>query len=243
MIFEGTERHYWVYVPAQYDGKTPACVMVFQDGKGYADEKGAVPRADRVRQPDRQGGDAGDDRDFHQPWHEARCHTWQPDSNRSFRIRHAERSVCAVPAEEMLPEVGKEYKLTDDPEGRAICGISSGGICAFTVAWERPDVFTKVVSHVGSFTNIRGGHIYPTLIRNTGQAQADPSLPAGRSNDLDNVYGNWPLANQAMGAALKFAGYDYKLELATATIPIDMAGRFFLIPCDGFGGTTKRDRS
>src|SRR5438552_17673490 len=39
-IFPGTVRDYWIYVPAQYDAKTPACVMVFQDGGSYANEKG-----------------------------------------------------------------------------------------------------------------------------------------------------------------------------------------------------------
>jgi enterochelin esterase family protein len=117
--------------------------------------------------------------------------------------------------DEMLPEVAKNYKLTDDPKGRAICGASSGGICAFTVAWERPDVFTKVVSHVGSFTNIRGGHNYPPMIRKTqGHPKPIRVFLEDGSNDLDNVYGNWYLACQEMGAALKFAGYDYKMELA-----------------------------
>jgi enterochelin esterase family protein len=32
------------------------------------------------------------------------------------------------------------------------------------------------------------------------------------SNDLDNQFGNWPLANQQMAAALKYAGYDYRFE-------------------------------
>jgi len=79
------------------------------------------------------------------------------------------------------------------------------------VAWERPDRFRKVVSHIGSFTNIRGGYVYPSLIRKTERKPIRVSLQDG-SNDLDNPYGNWPLANQQMAAALKFAGYDYKFE-------------------------------
>ena len=113
--------------------------------------------------------------------------------------------------DEMLPEVGRKYNLTKDPEGRAICGVSSGGICAFTVAWERPDQFRKVMSHIGSFTNIRGGHVYPALIRKTERKPLRVFLQDG-SNDLDNGAGNWPLANQQMAAALKFAGYDYRFE-------------------------------
>ena len=86
--------------------------------------------------------------------------------------------------------------------------MSSGGICAFTVAWERPDLFRKVLSHIGSFTNIRGGHAYPSLVRKTERKPIRVFLQDG-SNDLDNELGNWPLANQEMAAALKFAGYDY----------------------------------
>ena len=82
-----------------------------------------------------------------------------------------------------------------DPKMRAICGISSGGICAWTVAWEKPDTFRKVLSHVGSFTNIRGGHVYPALIRKTECKGIRMFLQDG-SGDLDNVHGSWPLANQ-----------------------------------------------
>ena len=95
------------------------------------------------------------------------------------------------------PRGGRKYNLTKDPEGRAVCGVSSGGICAFTVAWERPDQFRKVMSHIGSFTDIRGGHVYPTLIRKTPPKPLRVFLQDG-SNDLDNRFGNWPLANQQM---------------------------------------------
>ena len=86
-----------------------------------------------------------------------------------------------------------------------------GGIAAFTVAWERPDQFRKVISHIGSFTNIRGGHVYPSLIRQAAVRPIRVFLQDG-SNDLDNQFGNWPLANQEMAAALKFRGYDYRFE-------------------------------
>ena len=95
--------------------------------------------------------------------------------------------------------------------GRAICGISSGGICAFTVAWEMPELFSKVLSHVGSFTNIRGGHNYESLIRKLPRKPIRVYLQGG-SQDLDNEYGNWPLANQQMAAALKFKGYDHTFD-------------------------------
>ena len=111
---------------------------------------------------------------------------------------------------EILPEVEKTYKLSKDPEMRGICGISSGGICAFTVAWERPDQFRKVLSHVGSFTNIRGGHVYPALIRKRKDVLPIRVFLQDGSNDLDNEHGNWPLSNQQMAKALEFRKYDYK---------------------------------
>jgi enterochelin esterase-like enzyme len=112
--------------------------------------------------------------------------------------------------EELLPEVEARYTITADPAGRAICGMSSGGICAFTAAWERPDVFGKVVSHCGSFTDMRGGHNYPPLIRKTERKPLQVFLQAGEK-DLDVIFGNWPLANLEMAAALDYRDYDYKL--------------------------------
>jgi enterochelin esterase family protein len=114
--------------------------------------------------------------------------------------------------DELLPEVAKRYPFTTDPEGHAIAGASSGGICAFTAAWERPDYFRKVVSHIGSYVNILGGDAYPSLVRQSGRRPIRVFLQDG-TNDLDNRWGNWPLANQQMAAALKFRGYDYRFEM------------------------------
>jgi enterochelin esterase-like enzyme len=211
-IFPGTVRSYWVYVPAQYDPARPACVMVFQDGGWYVDEKrdfrapivfdnlihkGEMPVTvgifiDPGEVPPGKEGE-------------------KPRRNRSFEYDTLSDQYARFLLEEILPEVGKSCRLTGDPEGRAIAGISSGGICAFTVAWERPDAFRKVLSHVGNFTNIRGGHVYPALIRKTPPRPLRVFLQAGEK-DLDNEHGSWPLANQQMAAALKFAKYDHRFE-------------------------------
>lgn len=212
-IFAGTVRDYYVYVPAQYDEQTPAAVMVFQDGHTYVDEEGQfrvpvvfdnlIAAGDMpvtigiFINPGHKESD-GDRPDS--PWR---------NSNRSFEYDTLSDQYARFLLEEILPKVGKEYNLTDAPEGRAICGISSGGICAWTVAWERPDAFRKVLSHVGSFVNIRGGHVYPALIRKTDPKPIRVFLQDG-SGDLDNRHGNWPLANQQMAAALKFADYDHE---------------------------------
>jgi enterochelin esterase family protein len=198
-------------VPPQYDEKKPACVMVFQDGDGYRDPKRDF-RAPTVFDnlihkkempvtigifinPGNFPGEAGK----------------KGKSNRSFEYDTLSDQYARFLEKEILPEVGKKYNLRKDADGRAICGISSGGICAFTVAWQRPDLFSKVLSHVGSFTNIRGGDVYPGIIRKTTKKPIRVFLQDG-AGDLDNEHGNWPLANQSMAAALKFKGYDYRFE-------------------------------
>lgn len=211
-IFPGTERDYWVYVPKQYDGSQPACVMVFQDGGNYADltQDFRVPTVfDNLIHKKQMPVTIGI---FINPGVvPAATPDGKPRANRSFEYDSLGPQYSEFLIKEILPEVGKKYKLTAKAEERAIGGISSGGICAFTVAWERPDAFSKVLSHVGSFTDIRGGHVYPTLVRKTERKPIRVFLQDG-SGDLDNLHGSWPLANQEMAAALKFAGYDYQFE-------------------------------
>jgi enterochelin esterase family protein len=208
-VFPGTVRDYWVYVPAQYNSEKPAAVMVFQDGGGYVSEKGSqrVPVVfDNLIHSGEMPVTIGI---FINPGVIPPAEKGQkPRRNRSFEYDTLSDQYATFLIEEILPAVGKDYNLTDDPEMRAICGISSGGICAFTAAWERPDVFRKVLSHVGSFTNIRGGHVYPALIRKTERKPLRVFLQDGE-NDLDNLHGSWPISNQQMAAALKFSSYDY----------------------------------
>jgi enterochelin esterase family protein len=128
--------------------------------------------------------------------------------------------------EELLPPLEQQYHLVADPAGRAICGISSGGICAFTVAWERPDAFNKVVSHCGSFTAIRGGNRYPALIRKSAARPLRVFLQTG-TRDLDVVFGNWVIANQDMAAALAYKGYDYQFVLGEGGHSLAHGGAIF----------------
>ena len=210
-IFPDTERDWWIYVPAQYDGKTPAALMVFQDGGGFIGDMGSY-RAPlvfdnlihRKEMPVTIGV-------FIQPGNVPAAGGKGMRSNRSFEYDTLSDQYVKFLEKEILPEVEKSYKIRKDPAGRAICGNSSGGICAFTAAWERPDLFGKVLSHIGSFTNIRGGDFYPGMIRKTERKPIKVLLQDG-SNDLDNLHGHWPLANQQMAASLKFMKYDYRFE-------------------------------
>jgi enterochelin esterase-like enzyme len=137
-------------------------VMVFQDGHAYIKEAGdfRVPIVfDNLIHKGEMPVTIGI---FIDPGHKADVLPpkpgWQPrPANRSFEYDTLSGDYAEFLTSEILPAVGAEYNLTDDVDGHAICGISSGGICAFTVAWQRPDRFRKVLSHVGSFTNIRGG--------------------------------------------------------------------------------------
>jgi enterochelin esterase-like enzyme len=226
-VFPGTERDWWIYVPAQYDASKPACIMFFCDGGGMQSEKGQyrVPVVfDNLIHKKEMPVTLGV---FLNPGVIPGAEkSSKPRSNRSFEYDSVTNLYARFLLEEIVPEVKKRYRITENPEGWAVCGNSSGGICAFTTAWERPDQFRKVVSHIGSFTNIRGGYVYPALIRRTkegdfrSRAPEEKALAEARrqirvflqdgSNDLDNLHGNWPLANQDMAAALKFAGWDYQ---------------------------------
>jgi len=207
-VFPGTIRDGWVYIPAQYDPGQPPALMVFQDGVGYMGTNGGwrVPVVfDNLIAAKEMPVTIAI---FLNPGMRGE------QSNRSFEYDSLGDAYAKFLINEAIPFVTNRYSLTisGDPERRAVCGSSSGGICAFTAAWERPDQFRKVLSTIGSFTNIRGGHNYPALIRKTERKPLRVFLQDG-SNDLNNLHGDWPLANQGMASALRFMGYDHKFVL------------------------------
>jgi len=199
-------------VPAQYKADKAACVMVFQDGGSYVSEEGSFRVPVVFDNMIHQGKMPVTIAILINPGaFPAVAAGKDPISNRSFEYDTLSDQYARFLLEEILPAVGEKYRLATAPECRAICGISSGGICSWIVAWERPDAFGKVLSHVGSFANIRGGHVCPFLIRKTPRKPIRIFLQAG-SNDLDRDWGHWALANLQMAAALNFAGYDYRLD-------------------------------
>lgn len=213
-VFPGTVRRYAVYVPAQYSPDEPAALMVFQDGHAYLSEQGDMRVATVLDNLIHSGDMPVTIGVFVDPGHlkdELPAERgWQPrPENRSLEYDTVSGDYAEFLLTEILPAVAKDHPFTGDPEGRAICGMSSGGICAFTVAWHRPESFRKVLSHIGSFTNIRGGDAYPGRIRKEAKHPLRVFLQDG-NNDLDNEHGNWPLGNQQMAAALKFRDYDYQ---------------------------------
>lgn len=207
-IFPGTVRDYWVYVPAQYDPGTPACLFVCQDGIRFEAPAafdaliaaGEMPATIGVFvmhgkvPPPVEGA--------------------LPRFNRSYEYDGLGDNYARFLIEELLPEVesrttadGRPIRLSKDPNDRAIAGASSGAICAFTAAWERPDSFRRVFSSIGTYVGLRGGNDYPTLIRKAEPKPLRVFLEDG-SNDLNIYGGDWWMANQTMERALTFAGYE-----------------------------------
>jgi gluconolactonase len=207
-IFPGTVRDYWVYVPKQYDPAKPACVYVSQDGiqcnaPAVFDElisRGEMPVTigvfvmhGRVKAP----SDAALDR-----------------FNRSYEYDGLGDNYVRFLLDELLPEVekkstsdGRAVHLSQDGNDRAIGGLSSGAICAFTAAWEKPTAFRRVFSAVGTYVGFRGGNDYPTLVRKFEPKPIRIFLQDG-SADLNIYAGDWWMANQEMQRALAFAGYE-----------------------------------
>lgn len=208
-LFPGTVRDYSVYLPKQYDGTSPACVMVFQDGKGRANEWKVPTVFDNLIHRKEMPVTIGI---FVSPGVLPAPHTnAQPRFNRSLEYDGLGDRYPRFLIEEFLPWVTQQHhlNLTTNAAGRAIAGASSGAIAAFTAAWERPDYFTRVFSTIGTFVGLRGGNEYPILVRKTEAKPIRVFLQDG-SNDQNIYGGNWWIANQDMLSALEFSGYEVK---------------------------------
>jgi S-formylglutathione hydrolase FrmB len=221
-IIAGTVRRYWIFVPAQYTAAKPACLLVFQDGQRATNPApNAALRVPQVMEnlihkkempvtiglfvtPGNSSDHYPDTLGQTNPNHRAPEYDALSDTYARMLI------------EELIPEISKTYKITDNPEGRVIGGTSSGAIAAWTVAWERPDQFRKVISLIGSYTSISyrpargnqpmipGGDLYPGLIRKNPIKPIRIFLQDG-SNDLSNEHGSWFLANQQMLSSFEYA--------------------------------------
>lgn len=219
-IYPGTVRRYWIFVPAQYRDDQPASLLVFQDGQRATNPEGSLRIPTVLENLIHQGDLPVTIGLFITPGHRAERY---PDDLAMGNPDHRAQEYDALDdryarmlIDELLPLVRRRYRISDDPAQHAIGGTSSGAICAFTVAWHRPEVFGKVISMIGSYVSIGyqpatderplrpGGDLYPTLIRKSPIRPLRIFLQDG-SNDLDNEHGHWFLANQQMLAALKWA--------------------------------------
>ena len=233
--FPGYGRKWALYVPKQYDPSKEACLMIFQDGLGYASRTGQwrvpvvfdnliaqkkmpvtialfinpglIPDPKNPKGKDKKGKPLG-------------------KSNRSFEYDNVTDLYPKFLVEEMIPLAeSKGVKISKDPARRGIAGSSSGGICAFNAAWQRPEAFSKVFTTIGSFTNIRGviskgaekgGNLFPQMILESPKKNIRVFSQDG-THDLTNEFGVWPEANQKMADAWKAKGYDYKFIMGEGT--------------------------
>ncbi len=214
-IFPGTVRDWWVYVPAQYKPEKPAAVMIFQDGSGFVKEDGQIRipvvfdnLIARGEMPVTVGI-------FINPGVLPAISPGQQNRfNRSFEYDAVSDRYARFLIDEILPEVRKQHNLSNDPNDYALSGSSSGGIAAFAAAWYRPDAFRRVLSFVGSYTDLRAGDTFPDLIRKTEPKPLRVFLQDGE-HDQDIYAGSWYVANQSMFSALQYAGYDSKFVVGT----------------------------
>ncbi len=219
--YPGTQHTYWVYVPAQYDPSVQASLMIFNDGQAFKNMEGDV-RAPNVIDnliyrreiPVMLAVFINPGRTPEQP--EPTPQEWgDRTTNRPTEYNTLDDKYARVIVDELMPVLNKEYNISKDPERRGIGGASSGAIAAFTVAWQRPNEFRKVLSIVGSFTNLRGGHAYADLVRTTEKKPIRIYLQDGR-NDNRGVGRNgqydetrdWFLQNVRLMKALTEKGYD-----------------------------------
>ncbi len=207
-IFPGTVRDVTVFIPAQYDAAKPACVYVKTDGFNPREKTLMETMIATQEMPVTVGV-------FVRPGDlPAPMKGTLGRRNRDFEYDGVSDNKVRFLIEELLPFVAKEYQLNLSTDGndRCISGGSSGGIAAFTAAWNRPEAFSRVYAASGSWVAFRGGHEFPTMVRKF-EAKPIRSFLTTATRDMENVAGDWFLLDQEMDKALKFSGYDYQYRV------------------------------
>jgi len=241
-IYDGMKSEYRVYVPAQYDPKVAAALMVFQDGIWYTDREGNNPALNVIDNLIAQKripvmicvfikpGVIGDSPEtatynfvkaYSEKWHRT-----LDDSMRSTLYDTVSDQYVRFLRDEILTDVGAKYNLRKDAYSHAITGLSSGGICAFNAAWQMPEEFSRVISWIGTFTALQwkedpknpdGGQDYPDKILREPKRNLRIFLQDGAEDMENDRYGSWPLANVRMANALKLKGYDFHFSFGKGT--------------------------
>jgi len=202
-IYPGTDNRFQVYIPAQYDPSTPACLLVKLDGWNEYESRVLDYLIAHHDVPVIIGlgitpGKIGAVR-----------------FNRSYEFDSVNDHFPDYVLNELLPVVqklktkdGRAIRISPNGNDHAATGGSTGGIGAFTLAWQRPDQFARVYSVIGTFVSMRGGHDYPALIRKTDPKPIRIFLEDGSQDAWNPLFGSWYDANLNMESALRFAGYD-----------------------------------
>ena len=240
-MYDGMKSEYWIYVPAQYDAKTAAALMVFQDGGGYTDRDGnrlVLNVIDNLMAQKKipvmicvfiNPGDISESPGT--PTYQfvkAYSEKWQRDLKDAMRSTLydtvSDRYVRYL-RDEIIADIATQYNIRKDAYSRAITGLSSGGICSFNAAWQMPDQFSRVISWIGSFASIQwkedpgnpdGGQDYPEKVLREPKRNIRVWLQDG-SGDLEIRYGSWALDNIRMANALKMTKYDFHFSFGKGT--------------------------
>jgi len=226
-VFPGVAHDYWVYVPAQYDGKTEVSLMVFNDGATYMQPDGyyrAVNVLDNLiyrRELPVMVAAFIDPGKF----------TADDRSNRQAEYDPVTDRYSRVIVGELLPKLYAEYRISRDPDRHGIAGWSSGAIAAFTVAWERPDQFRKVLSGIGTYVDLAGGHVYPEKVMASERKPIRIFMIDGRNDNrglnADGKYDptrDWFYQNVRLKDALVAKGYDVNYAWGMGIHSHDMGG-------------------
>jgi enterochelin esterase family protein len=221
-VYPGTQHTYWVYVPAQYEKEKPASLMIFNDGQAFKNEKGDI-RAQNVMDnliyrreiPVMLGVFINPGRRPDQPEPSPSTEWGDRTTNRPTEYNTPDDKYAKIICDELMPALNKEYNISKNPEHRGIGGASSGAIAAFMVAWERPNEFRKVLSIVGSFVNLRGGHVYPERVAESEKKPIRAFFVDGRNDNRGMGRGgnydprrDWFLQNVRLVEAMTKKGYD-----------------------------------
>jgi len=241
-IYDGMKSDYWIYVPAQYDPKTPTALMVFQDGQGYIDRTSRNPALNVIDNliaqkkipvmicvfispGEIESAPGTPTYNFVKAYSDKWKRTMK-DSMRSTLYDTVNNRYVTFLRDEVLVEVSAKYNIRKDGYSRAITGLSSGGICSFNAAWQMPDQFSRVITWIGSFTAIQwhedpanpdGGQDYPEKVLRESHRNIRVWMQDGSEDQENDRYGSWPLANIRLANALKLKEYDFHFSFGKGT--------------------------
>jgi len=241
-IYDGMKSDYWIYVPAQYDPKIPAALMVFQDGHSYITRNSVIPALNTIDNliaqkkipvmicvfispGDIESSPNTPTYNFVKGYSDKWKRTMK-DSMRSTLYDTVSNRYVTFLRDEVLAEVSAKYNIRNDAYSRAITGSSSGGICSFNAAWQMPDQFSRVITWIGSFTAIQwhedptnpdGGQDYPEKVLRESHRNIRAWLQDGSEDQENDRYGSWPLANIRLANALKLKDYDFHFSFGKGT--------------------------
>src|SRR5271170_5897227 len=241
-LYDGMKSEYWIYVPAQYEPKVPAALMVFQDGGGYIDRNGNNPALNVIDNliaekkipvmicvfinPGDISASPGTPTYAEVKAYSDQWHRTLKDSMRSVLYDTVSDRYDRYLRDEILADVAAKYNIRKDAYSRAITGLSSGGICSFNAAWQMPGQFSRVITWIGSFTAIQwkedpglpdGGQDYAEKVLREPKRNIRVWLQDGAEDMEQDRYGSWPLANIRMANALKLKDYDFHFSFGQGT--------------------------